>query len=250
MDGEDEVVEILDYPNAEITENYILLTAQPSDWKKNSTAYFFQDDNDKFKEVEEVEVEYKLQKIQPYDWAVNFSECEKWKHVQECRRADSKAASDVTAFWLEHKVRRLFHKKRKQLHIRKRRREDNVQKAGEETFWLVKELQKLFWILQRWSNEQIPERQWNHKIQVCIADTETDRLGGQLHILLQEEEKGRIWKCQQNEEEKGSGMESKDILHQDFLRSTASLEGKPLLHRSQYDQRSGMEREQILHAEW
>lgn len=74
MDGEDEVVEILDYPNAEITENYILLTAQPSDWKKNSTAYFFQDDNDKFKEVEEVEVEYKLQKIQPYDWAVNFSE--------------------------------------------------------------------------------------------------------------------------------------------------------------------------------
>lgn len=74
MDGEDEVVEILDYPNAEITENYILLSAQPSDWKKNSTAYFFQDDKDKFKEVEEVEVGYKLQKIQPYDWAVNFSE--------------------------------------------------------------------------------------------------------------------------------------------------------------------------------
>lgn len=74
MDGEDEVVEILDYPNAEITENYILLNKQPSDWKKNSTAYFFQDDKDKFKEVEEVEVGYKLQKIQPYDWAVNFSE--------------------------------------------------------------------------------------------------------------------------------------------------------------------------------
>lgn len=74
MDGEDEVVEILDYPNAEITENYILLNTQPSDWKKNSTAYFFQDDKDKFKEVEEVEVGYKLQKIKPYDWAVNFSE--------------------------------------------------------------------------------------------------------------------------------------------------------------------------------
>ena len=74
MDGEDEVVEILDYPNAEITENYILLNTQPSDWKKNSTAYFFQDDKDKFKEVEEVEVGYKLQKIQPYDWAVNLSE--------------------------------------------------------------------------------------------------------------------------------------------------------------------------------
>lgn len=74
MDGEDEVVETLDYPNAEITENYILLSTQPSDWKKNSTAYFFQDDKDKFKEVEEVEVGYKLQKIQPYDWAVNFSE--------------------------------------------------------------------------------------------------------------------------------------------------------------------------------
>lgn len=74
MTGENEVVEILDYPNAEITENYILLNTQPSDWKQNSTAYFFQDDNDKFKEVEEVEVGYKLQKIQPYDWAVNFSE--------------------------------------------------------------------------------------------------------------------------------------------------------------------------------
>lgn len=74
MNGEDEVVEILDYPNAEITENYILLNTQPFDWKKNSTAYFFQDDKDKFKEVEEVEVGYKLQKIQPYDWAVNFSE--------------------------------------------------------------------------------------------------------------------------------------------------------------------------------
>lgn len=74
MTGEDEVVEILDYPNAEITENYILLTTQPSDWKKSSTAYFLQDDNDKFKEVEEVDVGYKLQKIQPYDWAVNFSE--------------------------------------------------------------------------------------------------------------------------------------------------------------------------------
>lgn len=56
MTGENEVVEILDYPNAEITENYILLNTQPSDWKQNSTAYFFQDDNDKFKEVEEVEV--------------------------------------------------------------------------------------------------------------------------------------------------------------------------------------------------
>lgn len=44
-------------------------------------------------------------------------------------------------------------------------------------------------------------------------------------------------------------MESEDILHPDFLRSTASLEGKPLLHRSKHSQRSGMEREQILHAE-
>lgn len=74
MFGQNEVVEILDYPNAEITENYILMDVQPSDWKKNSTAYFYQDDNDKFKEVEEVEVGYKLQKIQPYDWSVNFSE--------------------------------------------------------------------------------------------------------------------------------------------------------------------------------
>lgn len=69
--GQDEVTEILDYPSAEITENYILLTAQPSDWKNNSTGYWEQQ-NGSFKAVEEVKVGYVLQRIQPYDWTVNF----------------------------------------------------------------------------------------------------------------------------------------------------------------------------------
>lgn len=71
--GQNEVTEILDYPNAEITDNYIMLETQPEDWKENSTSYFYQDEKEKFKEVEEVEVGYVLQKKQPYDWDVEFS---------------------------------------------------------------------------------------------------------------------------------------------------------------------------------
>lgn len=74
MTGRDEIVEILDYSNAEITENYIMLEEMPPDWKNNSTSYYYLDDKEKFKEVEELEIGYVIQKIQPYDWSVNFSE--------------------------------------------------------------------------------------------------------------------------------------------------------------------------------
>ena len=74
MTGSDEVVQVLDYPSAEITTNYVLLTSQPSDWKKNCESYFTWDtEDDSFRPVELVEVGYYLQKSQPSDWAVNYS---------------------------------------------------------------------------------------------------------------------------------------------------------------------------------
>lgn len=73
MFGQNEMAEVLDYPNAEITENYIMLETQPSDWKNNCESYYYQDEKEKFKEVEEIEVGYVLQKKQPYDWDVEFS---------------------------------------------------------------------------------------------------------------------------------------------------------------------------------
>ena len=72
MTGSDEVVEVLDYPGAEITTNYVLLTAQPSDWAKNCEAYFYQD-GDSYRSVELQDVGYILQKSAPSDWSVNYS---------------------------------------------------------------------------------------------------------------------------------------------------------------------------------
>lgn len=72
MTGSDEVVEVLDYPGAEITTNYVLLTAQPSDWAKNCEAYFYQDGNS-YRSVELQDVGYILQKSAPSDWSVNYS---------------------------------------------------------------------------------------------------------------------------------------------------------------------------------
>ena len=72
MEGSDEVVEVLDYPGAEITTNYVLLTSQPSDWAKNCEAYFYRD-GDGYRSVELVDVGYVLQKSAPSDWSVNYS---------------------------------------------------------------------------------------------------------------------------------------------------------------------------------
>ena len=72
MTGSNEVVEVLDYPGAEITTNYVKLTSQPSDWARNCEAYFYKDGDD-YRSVELVDVGYVLQKVAPSDWSVNFS---------------------------------------------------------------------------------------------------------------------------------------------------------------------------------
>ena len=71
---ENEIAEVLDYPNAEITENYVKLTQKPTDWEQNCEAYFEQNDNDSFKSVERADTTvYTLQKVMPYDWAVSYN---------------------------------------------------------------------------------------------------------------------------------------------------------------------------------
>lgn len=72
MTGADEVVEILDYPGAEVTTNYVLLTSEPADWETNATDYY-QMDGDDYESVELEEVGHVLQKAQPSDWTVAYS---------------------------------------------------------------------------------------------------------------------------------------------------------------------------------
>lgn len=69
---ENEIVETLDYSNAEITENYIKLEAKPMDWNNNCESYYEQTD-DGFDNVKREDATiYTLQKIQPYDWSVAY----------------------------------------------------------------------------------------------------------------------------------------------------------------------------------
>ena len=73
MFGADEVVEVYDCSNSEITYNYIQQEEQPADWGNNCTAYFYQEDDD-FKEVETItETVYTLLKKQPYDWEDEYA---------------------------------------------------------------------------------------------------------------------------------------------------------------------------------
>lgn len=86
MTDQDEVVEVYDASNAEITTNYVLLSSKPADWDTNCTSYFtyepkieeiegeFVDVGGSFNAVEMVDVGYILQKKQPYDWQEGFPE--------------------------------------------------------------------------------------------------------------------------------------------------------------------------------
>lgn len=76
MTGADEVSEVLDYPSAEKVINYDPLTEQPDDWATACDSYFYLDaesDEASYKAVDWDVIEYGIQKMQPYDWPVNFS---------------------------------------------------------------------------------------------------------------------------------------------------------------------------------
>ena len=86
LTDQDEVVELYDVPNAEITTNYVQLTDQPDDWESNCTAYFYYDADEQqeggeeldaggeYKQVELEDVGYMLQAFQPADWSGNFDD--------------------------------------------------------------------------------------------------------------------------------------------------------------------------------
>lgn len=85
MTDQDEIVEIYDYPNADITSNYVSMTAKPGDWDTDCENYYYYepkieeidgeevDVGGSYKEVSKVDVKFLLQTSQPYDWAVNFA---------------------------------------------------------------------------------------------------------------------------------------------------------------------------------
>lgn len=69
--GVNEITQILDYPSAEITENYIELVDKPEDWDSSCELYYEQV-GDEYKSVSKTDVGYVLTRIQPYDWDVAY----------------------------------------------------------------------------------------------------------------------------------------------------------------------------------
>lgn len=67
-----EIAEVYDFSSAEIIENYIPLSTQPTDWKTGYTNYFQIEDGN-YKEIpQNLQDVYTLQTMQPYDWNNNY----------------------------------------------------------------------------------------------------------------------------------------------------------------------------------
>lgn len=72
MVGLDEIAEVYDLSNAGLTQNYLLLSSQPSDWAANYSSYFILDDErGSYKSVDS-ETVYTLLSSQPSDWAKKY----------------------------------------------------------------------------------------------------------------------------------------------------------------------------------
>ncbi len=72
--GLDEVADVLDYPSAQVHENYVRLSEQPPDWARNYGNYFKQDSEDAFVSVEGVVSEdVTLLTAKPDDWEENYA---------------------------------------------------------------------------------------------------------------------------------------------------------------------------------
>ena len=75
LTDQDEVTEVYDYPNADITKNYLQMTAQPSDWTaEGCKQYFEQTEDGDYKAVAPVKIKYELQRVQPYAWSSLFGD--------------------------------------------------------------------------------------------------------------------------------------------------------------------------------
>ena len=73
LTGHDEVIEVYDYPSAEITTNYVALSTQPADWKKVCEQYYSYDGQDYNKlEIEYVD-NYVPYSSAPADWSTKYA---------------------------------------------------------------------------------------------------------------------------------------------------------------------------------
>ena len=78
MTGREEIARIYDYPNAEITYNYLPLMTQPSNWNGTYYNYFEPEEDEETGQTvynnlkREYKDEYRLQYSKPSDWANGF----------------------------------------------------------------------------------------------------------------------------------------------------------------------------------
>lgn len=74
LNGSDEIVEILDYSNADTTVNYLPLQEKPTNWDVNCAFYYFlNEENGKYENVEiPEENNYILLNAIPSDWSTNY----------------------------------------------------------------------------------------------------------------------------------------------------------------------------------
>lgn len=74
LTGTREICETRDFSSSGETENYVVLTTQPSDWSEKYTEYYYLDDNDDFKNIEQGEnAEYSALTSKPSDWDTKYS---------------------------------------------------------------------------------------------------------------------------------------------------------------------------------
>ena len=74
--GNDEIMYLYDYPNAQITENYVVLNVPPDDWRNTYYNYYSYDsENENYKQLERKYGDvYDLTRCQPVDWISDYKE--------------------------------------------------------------------------------------------------------------------------------------------------------------------------------
>lgn len=72
--GIDENSDVYDYSSAEITHNYVALTAQPKDWAKSFENYYEEDEDGSYNQLKaSTQDMYTLLSSKPSDWSSNFA---------------------------------------------------------------------------------------------------------------------------------------------------------------------------------
>lgn len=105
--GADEVAQVLDYPNAEIVENYIVLEGIPDNWETNPTAYYYMTEDAKGNiQYNNVAWEVYPYAVLPYpnDWETAYASYymlngDKYVHVESVPADEYKRLTNVPPDW-------------------------------------------------------------------------------------------------------------------------------------------------------